>query len=173
MIHNKDCKQLNKIITSGIKITHGVLAWGSNSVLFASERFMTFLAYSTTAICIPRHIPRYGTLFSRAYWAARIFPWTPLSPKPPGTKMPSAPWNKRYSDNHDQNIYMNYTCEQFNFEWNVGENSSPSIKSMLIRKHQVPREVRKDHIRKGNSPNQTYRKRKTPVPQFWWSPQDL
>jgi hypothetical protein len=25
----------------------------------------------------------------------------------------------------------------------------------------VPREVRKDHIRKGNSPNQTYRKRKT------------
>jgi hypothetical protein len=30
-------------------------------------------------------------LFSRAYFAARIFPWTPLSPKPPGTNTPSAP----------------------------------------------------------------------------------
>jgi hypothetical protein len=56
-----------------------------------------------------------------------------------------------------------------------GENSSPSINSMLIRKHQVPRKVRKDHIRKGNSPDQTYRKKnyEAAKPQFWWCPQDL
>ena len=102
IINNRSC-EFHKIITSGIKITHGVLALGSNSVLFAWGRFMTCLANSTTAICIPRHIPRYGTLFSRAYLAARIFPWTPLSPKPPGTKMPSALWNERPLDNHGGN----------------------------------------------------------------------
>ena len=30
-----------------------------------------------------------GCLFSRAYWAARILPSMPRSPKPPGTRMPS------------------------------------------------------------------------------------
>lgn len=76
--------------TSGINMTMGVLVSGSNSVLFASCRPRTDRAYSMTAICIPRQMPRYGTLFSRAYLAARIFPCTPRSPKPPGTRTPLA-----------------------------------------------------------------------------------
>jgi hypothetical protein len=81
----------SKIITSGMKITHGVFVVGSNSVLLAPCNFMIERANSITAICMPKQMPRYGMLFSRAYFAARIFPWTPLSPKPPGTNTPSAP----------------------------------------------------------------------------------
>jgi len=77
--------------TSGINMTQGVLVSGLNSVLVASCRPRTDRAYSMTAICIPKQIPRNGTLCSRAYLAARIFPCTPLSPKPPGTRTPSAP----------------------------------------------------------------------------------
>jgi len=44
-----------------------------------------------TATCMPRQIPRYGTLFSRAYWTAVILPSTPRRPKPPGTRMASTP----------------------------------------------------------------------------------
>jgi len=32
----------------------------------------TFLANSTTAVCNPRQIPKYGPFISRAHWAARI-----------------------------------------------------------------------------------------------------
>ena len=62
---------------------------GTNSEEFASVRPATFLAYSTTAICIPRQIPNSGTLFSRAYLIASIIPSIPLSPNPPGTMIPS------------------------------------------------------------------------------------
>lgn len=68
---------------------------GSNSVLFASSSPRTERANSITAICIPRQIPRKGIFFSRAYFAARIFPSTPLSPNPPGTRTPSAPCCQR------------------------------------------------------------------------------
>ncbi|WVZ03798.1 hypothetical protein V8G54_024604 [Vigna mungo] len=51
-----------------------------------------------TAICIPKQMPRNGTLFSRAYFAARIFPCTPLSPNPPGTRIPLAPFKRAQAD---------------------------------------------------------------------------
>lgn len=72
-------------------MTQGFSVFGSNSVLFASSSPRTDRANSITAICIPKHIPRYGILLSRAYFAAMIFPSTPLSPNPPGTSTPSAP----------------------------------------------------------------------------------
>lgn len=90
-ITNNTCS-CSDIITSGMKTTHGVFVVGSNSVLLAPCNFMIERANSITAICMPKQIPRYGMLFSRAYFAAKIFPWTPLSPKPPGTSTPSAPW---------------------------------------------------------------------------------
>lgn len=80
-----------QIQTSGINMTQGFLVLESNSVLLASCRPRTDRANSITAICIPRQTPRYGILFSLAYFAARIFPCTPRSPKPPGTRTPSAP----------------------------------------------------------------------------------
>ena len=49
----------------------------------ASER-----AASMQAICMPKQMPKYGTLRSRANLAARILPSEPRSPKPPGTRMP-------------------------------------------------------------------------------------
>ncbi len=50
----------------------------------------TWRANSTTATCMPRQIPRYGTPRSRANRAAVILPSMPRPPKPPGTRMPSA-----------------------------------------------------------------------------------
>ncbi len=48
----------------------------------------THLAYSMTITCIPKHTPKKGTEFSRANFAANIFPSTPLLPNPPGTRIP-------------------------------------------------------------------------------------
>ena len=48
-----------------------------------------FLANSITAICIPRHIPKKGKLFSREYLIDMILPSIPLSPNPGATKIPS------------------------------------------------------------------------------------
>ena len=59
-------------------------------MLLAPFNFKTFLAYSIIATCIPKHIPKYGILFSLENLQARIIPSTPLSPKPPGTKTASA-----------------------------------------------------------------------------------
>ena len=42
-------------------------------------------AASTTAICMPKQMPKYGTERSRAKRAAAILPSAPRSPKPPGT----------------------------------------------------------------------------------------
>jgi hypothetical protein len=42
---------------------------------------------------MPKQIPRYGTLFSRAYFAANIIPEIPRSPNPPGIKMHDEPYN--------------------------------------------------------------------------------
>ena len=74
---------------SGIKSITLFFDVSSNSPEFASAKPHTFLAYSITAICIPRQIPRYGTSFSLAYFAAAILPSIPLLPKPPGTISPS------------------------------------------------------------------------------------
>ena len=39
-------------------------------------------------ICIPKQIPKSGTLFSLAYLIVAIFPSIPLFPNPPGTTIP-------------------------------------------------------------------------------------
>lgn len=97
-----------------MKITQGFLVLGSSSALFASAKPSTFLAYSTTASCIPRQIPRYGTLFSLACLAARIFPCTPLFPKPPGTRIPSAPLS-----NFHAALYASGFCREESFWFSV------------------------------------------------------
>lgn len=61
------------------------------SNLTSIKNQLTDLANSITEICIPKQIPRYGTLFSLAYFAANIIPLTPRSPNPPGTKTHAAP----------------------------------------------------------------------------------
>ena len=45
-------------------------------------------AASITAICMPKQMPKNGTLRSRANLTAWILPSVPRSPKPPGTRMP-------------------------------------------------------------------------------------
>uniref|UniRef100_A0A0A9BZQ6 Uncharacterized protein n=1 Tax=Arundo donax TaxID=35708 RepID=A0A0A9BZQ6_ARUDO len=62
-----------------------------NSSLSASPRPKTCLDISITEICMPKQIPRYGTLFSRAYFAANTIPEIPRSPNPPGIKMHAEP----------------------------------------------------------------------------------
>ena len=62
----------------------------SISVELAPSMPATWRANSLTATCIPRQMPRYGILRSRAIWAARILPSQPRPPKPPGIRMPSA-----------------------------------------------------------------------------------
>ena len=76
---------------SGIRSMTGYLPSGANSPDWAPVRPQTWRANSTTAICIPRQMPRKGTLFSRAYRMAAIFPSTPRLPKPPGTRTPAQP----------------------------------------------------------------------------------
>jgi hypothetical protein len=44
----------------------------------------TLRANSITAICMPKQMPKYGTLPSRANLTAAILPSVPRSPKPPG-----------------------------------------------------------------------------------------
>jgi hypothetical protein len=90
--HAKVHRNAAATVTSGISIRQGYLVPASNSVLLASFRPRTDRANSMMATCIPRHMPRYGTLFSLAYLAARILPPTPPWPQPPGTRTPSAPW---------------------------------------------------------------------------------
>ena len=63
--------------------------FSSNSSEFASFSPSTSLANSTTAICIPKHIPKNGILFSLAYFIVAILPSIPLFPNPPGTKSAS------------------------------------------------------------------------------------
>jgi hypothetical protein len=62
---------------------------GENSSLFASAICRIFRAYSIAMIWLPRHIPRYGILCSRAYCAVRIMPSIPRVPNPPGTHIAS------------------------------------------------------------------------------------
>ncbi|MFZ5341763.1 MAG: hypothetical protein ACOZBL_04410 [Patescibacteria group bacterium] len=61
-----------------------------NSVEFTSCSQQTFLANSITAVCKPRHIQRYGTLFSLAYLIEFIFHSTPLTPNHQGTSIQSS-----------------------------------------------------------------------------------
>ena len=76
---------------SGMKTT-ALVALGSceNSSDVASVIPHTARAYSIVATCIPKQIPKYGILFSRAHLAARIMPSIPRLPNPPGTKIPLA-----------------------------------------------------------------------------------
>lgn len=53
-------------------------------------KYLTCLAISITDICMPKQMPRYGTLFSLAYFAAKTIPFMPRSPNPPGTKTHAA-----------------------------------------------------------------------------------
>ena len=74
---------------SGMKITAGSGQFGTISVECAFFMSNIFRAYSITAACKPRQMPRNGTLFSLAYFAVRILPSVPRSPNPPGTRIPS------------------------------------------------------------------------------------
>lgn len=67
-----------------------MLCFSSNSSEVILLSFNIERANSIVIICIPRHRPKYGTLFSRAYFAAAIFPSIPLDPNPPGIKIPCA-----------------------------------------------------------------------------------
>ena len=60
-----------------------------NSVELAPFNPHTCLAKSIIAHCIPKHIPKKGTLFSLAYFEDKIFPSLPLVPKPGNIKIPS------------------------------------------------------------------------------------
>jgi hypothetical protein len=79
-----------------------------NSVESALLIPKTFRANSKTATCIPKHIPIYGTLFSRAYFAAAILPETPRTPKPPGTKIPSTS-RQSSGEKVSASIFFNFT----------------------------------------------------------------
>ena len=74
----------------GMKSITLCLHSSQNSPECASVIPATCRANSITLICIPRQIPKYGTLFSLAYLAAFIIPSIPRLPKPPGTIIPSA-----------------------------------------------------------------------------------
>ncbi|CRG03205.1 Uncharacterised protein [Streptococcus pneumoniae] len=62
---------------------------GSNSAECAPSKPKTLRANSTVANCIPKQIPKYGTLFSRAYLIDEILPSLARKPNPPGTRIPS------------------------------------------------------------------------------------
>ncbi len=75
---------------SGSRSITGNGVSGSISVEFAPSIPATLRANSETATCMPRQMPRYGILCSRAIRAARIFPSQPRPPNPPGIRIPSA-----------------------------------------------------------------------------------
>ncbi|CRH74916.1 Uncharacterised protein [Chlamydia trachomatis] len=56
----------------------------------ASGNPRTLRAYSMDANCMPKQIPKKGFFVVRANSVAAIFPSIPRSPKPPGTRIPSA-----------------------------------------------------------------------------------
>jgi hypothetical protein len=64
---------------------------GPNSVEEASASPAWFRAASITAICIPKQMPKNGTLRWRAKRTASIIPGVPRSPNPPGTRIPFTP----------------------------------------------------------------------------------
>ena len=69
---------------------------GSNSVLCAPASPATLRAYSMTASCMPRQMPRYGiVVLARDNGSPRIFPSTPRFPKPPGTRIASISFEAR------------------------------------------------------------------------------
>ena len=69
-----------------------------NSVEFAPFNPHTCLAKSIIAHCIPKHIPKNGMLFSRAYFEDKIFPSLPREPKPGKIKIPSTSLNCLLAD---------------------------------------------------------------------------
>ena len=85
-------------------------------------------AASITAICIPKHIPRKGILFSLAYFIDNIFPSEPLSPNPPGTNIPcifsKIALNLFSSSSSDESILWTLTFVLFAMPPWVGASSS-------------------------------------------------
>ena len=90
----------------------GCAVCSSNSVELASAQPNTSRAYSITVHCIPRQMPRNGTLCSRAYLIAAILPSTPRAPNPPGTRMPSIPFNPS-RDNSSASMGTTSTLQSF------------------------------------------------------------
>ena len=78
------------LFCSGNRSITGKRVDGSNSVELAPVMPATWRANSATATCSPRQRPKKGTPFSRAYFTDMILPSMPRTPKPPGTRMPSA-----------------------------------------------------------------------------------
>jgi hypothetical protein len=68
---------------SGMKTITLCAAEGLNSALLAPDSPSLERAYSITAHCMPRQMPKKGLRASRAYLIAWILPSTPRSPKPP------------------------------------------------------------------------------------------
>ena len=98
MVHGYEPKRMVPPIMvirfcSSIILITGSGLLGSISTECACFNPNTFLAYSITAICIPKQIPKNGNLFSLAYCTAIIFPSIPLLPKPGATNKPSKPFN--------------------------------------------------------------------------------
>ena len=67
----------------------GNLVSASISVEFAPCMPATLRAYSTTASCMPKQMPKNGTAFSRAKRIAAILPSVPRAPKPGAHRIPS------------------------------------------------------------------------------------
>ena len=93
----------------------GFWVFSSNSEELASFNPKTSLAYSTTAICIPKQIPKNGTLFSLAYFIVWILPSIPLLPNPPGTTIPS--YFCRTSFAFSLVIFSEFTNSTLTFTW--------------------------------------------------------
>ena len=68
-----------------------------NSELPEFFNLITFLTYSMIVNCIPKQIPKKGTLFSLANFIASNFPEIPLFPKPPGINTPEADFNNSFT----------------------------------------------------------------------------
>ena len=100
---------------SVIKPTTGCGQVRSNSEEFAWLMPATWRANSMSATCIPKQIPKYGILFSRAYLAVRILPSTPREPKPPGTKIPSKPFkiSTPLVSTSCESMYLIFTVKRF------------------------------------------------------------
>jgi hypothetical protein len=71
---------------SSIKSITKFVDFSLNSKELASNKPHLFLAYSITATCNQRQIPKNGILFSLKCCTVNIFPSTHLSPNPHGIK---------------------------------------------------------------------------------------
>lgn len=97
---------------------------------------------------MPKQIPKYGTLFSLAYFAANIMPFTPRSPNPPGTKTHDAFWEKidcqerikvLKIENNNKSLplclSLKYTNLNYDFQHSIFKTRF--IENHKIKKHQL------------------------------------